>query len=546
MLQPPPASGTTVTQAGSVRVMGVAKFKVDGPRTAERERVEGVLTDELDAPIPNAPIHIAVLGSADTPRLLPRLTDCAIGSSAPPRDRVITNAEGGFCAEVLDALQPEDRLEVRFAGSAEYQQSHAILPTSAPYLIRFPNPPRTVSIEQPVTIPLTITANRAALAELPSTVPLRLSASSGKERLELFSGDVPLSRVVPIPLSDTARRDVGPLLVLAQIGTEGSNTSSDLTLPLWRTARVRVIAAAPPRLDGRTLHVELEAKAEGLTPPEGALAVTVAGSTPSFAALSRGRAQVSLTLPDPAEPSGTLVEARFVALDGRWEPAEPLRLPLPPPRAPSPLPLLLLWAALGLALTGWMAWRNRAMGMLRLLPSPSPSFLRRLVSHIPPLRRRARAAGIDGSVCDRADESGVANARVLASISGFSGALTLGDATTDLEGRFHLPSPPHPANLVTLTVTHPRYRGLTVQIDATRSWVTLKLESLRRAALRDLEEWVEVRGSPYAAQPFPTPGTVAELARRRAESDVLKWANEVESVAFGPLEQRPVPVRPPT
>ncbi len=532
--------------ASSLQVIGTARFELVTPTTDIHQPVRGALIDELGAPIRGASIEIAALNPNGTSRGLVALLDCALGKSTSPDTHVTTDGRGHFCARVLDALAPREVLEARFTGSAEYRETRATLPANAPpFLVSFPNAPPTVSIDRPITIPITVAANPAVMQGSPSTVQLQIRAQSGAKWQKLHASTVPLGQVTPVVLDEVAHGDVGPLVLIAQVTSTKSSAKSEFPLPLWRTSKATITAALPPRLLGTTCEVTLEVRAKGHTQPEGSLALAVLGGTPSFAELSDGRASLALSLPDSAIPGRTILEARFIPLDARWESPPPLRFAVPLPQPPSPLPLL-LWAALGLGLFGWMAWRNRAMGVLQLLPKPYPTLLRHLAKHIPPLLRRTRTSGIEGQVRDRAEGLPIANARVVATISGFSGALSLGAVDTDSEGRFHLPSPPHPTSRVTLTVQHPFYQTVSVEAEGISDTVLVELESLRRAALRDLNEWAEIRGHPYADRPLPTPGSIATIAERRAENAVLQWAKEVESVAFGPEEGRPVPVRPPT
>jgi hypothetical protein len=257
--------------------------------------------------------------------------------------------------------------------------------------------------------------------------------------------------------------------------------------------------------------------------------VTESSAIVGAAPLEGNEARLVITFAAPfdgANASEVPMTFRYVPSAPWFQPAADLQL-IQPVRGPSP------WkkAPLVIAATLVVAW-------LALMRVPIRSADRRkttrpriehAVEHVQIVRAGPRSLGWQGRVADAHDGVALAGVRVAIERPGFEHIDVVAQSTSDATGAFTLaPIGTRPGDV--LVVDGRLHQTLRHPLPASGE-LSIALVLRRRALLDRLVTWARQRGSPYDAQPEPTPGHVRRASS--ADSAVARWADAVERAAYG-------------
>lgn len=147
------------------------------------------------------------------------------------------------------------------------------------------------------------------------------------------------------------------------------------------------------------------------------------------------------------------------------------------------------------------------------------------------VRSEAGQTSYRGTVIDAHDGSAINAARVTIVAPAFQGDGVMARAVTNDRGEFVLDAKHRSdARLVVDAPTHSRLE----QSLPLPGVLRIALVSRRRTVLERLVRWAQKAGTPFDAQPEPTPGHVRRVAFRAQDNEVEEWARGVEAAAYGP------------
>ena len=147
------------------------------------------------------------------------------------------------------------------------------------------------------------------------------------------------------------------------------------------------------------------------------------------------------------------------------------------------------------------------------------------------VRAAAGQSGWRGTVLDAHDGTPVRGARLVIVAPAFQGDGVVARVTADERGEFVLEAPSRSdARLIVEADAHSRHE----QALPPPSVLRVALVTRRRALLERMVRWARRHGTPFDAQPEPTPGHVRRAAARSNALDIESWARSVEQAVYGP------------
>src|SRR5690606_37348392 len=248
------------------------------------------------------------------------------------------------------------------------------------------------------------------------------------------------------------------------------------------------------------------------------------GEPLASAPFSEGRSELRLA----GDPSGE-VTLQYRSDDPWWVPGEPLTLSLEPtaPAAPRRWP----WLAL-LVPIGYVCLRSLQRPAQRKTRTPPPPRMRPPAIRVDP---SVPVSGWVGSVVDAHDGQPIAGALIQARLPSFRGdASDPAHATlSDARGWFELPAlrDPLPEG-ARLRIWAPLHSEVDRPLPP-HGRVSIALTTRKRAVLRRRGRWARGLGAPWFRGGAPAPGEVASIAARRGDVRTARWAEGVQSAAYG-------------
>jgi hypothetical protein len=529
-----------------VRVRADAAFHGVGWAPAfNGAEVAGSLRDELGAPV----------GGADVALALGENREAFAGTGRACRDGEHIRTEGGFVVTKTDvlgvfcvrvALPPEgaglEGRKLRFAGDRYYGPAEATLPPrSGQHRLElfFEERELIASLDDTsfvvnvgtrlvdgvgtgMTVRLVL-AHRPALAEGESGEPgeVELGATDiqagGRARFDVET------RALGLP-------GVGRLVV--RFDGNGTLTKAAETALLTRRAMVRLELAAkvPESTPDSGVELSLGVSSAVGAVTDGYVEAYYGGQPAGTTKVTAGAARLVATFaPQRGRPA--FLTVRYVAEGAGFVPGEPLivAVPLRGPSAWTWVPWL--FVASGVAYWVVRAWRRPP----RIVRPEEPAARPPASGHasIDLVEAGAANAGWRGVVLDAHDGDAISGARVSLVVPVFDGEGVAATHTTGEDGQFALPhveaARQQNARLVVTAPFHTTLAG-----SAPRDGViTIALVSRRRTLLDRLVSWASRAGRPWSRRTEPTPFEVAEVARRKRQTEVAAWASAVGEAAFG-------------
>jgi len=295
-----------------------------------------------------------------------------------------------------------------------------------------------------------------------------------------------------------------------------------------RTATVGLTLASPSD-DGSveagsalTLHV-----ASALGPvATGVIEARALGRSMAAARVKDGRA--TLTLPEANQRALTpSVSLQYVGGSPGWIAGGPLELRVRPVARSYVRYVVWVAAAALAALVVVLGWRRP--GRPRL---PKPTAAPKLRARVELLEAFGDSGGYRGFVRDAHDGEPVSLA-ALSFLESGANRRVLTQIRVGADGAFAAEERSFPLGTL-IEVTAPFHATLTAALPVP-GVIELSLVSRRRALLDRLVSWAERHGKPWIrAAGEPTPAHVAVAASKEGESQVERWARELEQLAYGP------------
>lgn len=457
---------------------------------------------------------------------VPSLESCGPqqGQRTPQRLALVTGAGGDVCVRVIGAA-PLTTIELAFEGDGLH------LPTTVRAPLEGAAPASRLAFDAP-SIELDLDQREQRLRLHVSGLPA--PGTEQQIHLSLHEGDRErrLEAESSLRRSDgwviTVRSDqLGPPGPARLVATLGSGTGSavlraeSVALKLT-TVQLRAEVATH---EGESAVLQIEATATGGAPTSGWVEAWLDGEVVASTPLGGGHASLELSaLP----PGAALVSLRYRPEEPWWLPGEPFELTLERaiPRTPGRWPWLVLIAPIA-----WIC--------SRALQRPAPRDATKKPRRRPPARATSHAAaeavppGWTGQIVDAHDGAPIPRATVQISLPSLLAADAGATTHSDERGYFALPA-----------LARPLPEGARMRVSARlhteverplppEGRVDITMISRRRLLLRRLVRWARAMGTPWHRSEEPTPREIVNVALRRGEPQTARWAEAVESAAFG-------------
>jgi hypothetical protein len=538
---PGPAFG-----AVKLRVRGTAVIEARATVAGGAVVVRGQLVDDGRRAIASERVRMRWLDHAGgAPRRLPKakscdLTDHVRSLRGDPRaadeDVVDSDNSGRFCLSWPDAA-PSGVIELEFVGTPYFGAAAQTIPVDASrrsLSLHFSPDPQRLSLERPSHVVWVETQTEPPFGASEEVSPIQLVLSFS----EPGGTPKPLGRAtarpgerVELKLLTQELGDPGPGSLRVEFAGSDAVQRAERTSVVQRTARVQLtLAGQVPQADphdGIELRVAV-ATARGAA-PGGTVEARAGNESVGAAPVISGLARV-LAVFDAPQGGEVPITLHYLPPAPWWEPGDALTVNV---RVAPPSPLRRLpWVIAALLIAAWImrGWRRplrseKSDDERRSLPPGRPSVE---VVELGPAH-----SGWRGRVLDAHDGVPIPGARVQILVPAFGGDGVAATTFSDSEGRFELAS-------VTLTEgsrleAGGRWHATLVKPAPPAGQVSINLVTRRRALLERLVEWATQRGAPWKTEQDPTPAHIARLGRRRRAPEVVRWAEQVEEAAYGPL-----------
>ncbi len=525
-----------------IRVRGVASIEGRVVSRPDALEIRGVLKDDSGRPVDGRVRATLLDGTGGPARPSGAARTClpAHPSRSVPVDAhdyvVEPDGTGSFCIRVSGA-PPGGVVRLAFAGDRYYAAASTDLAIDASrrnLVMRFNPEPRTLALDRP-THALWIDTNVEPPfddADKSEVLQLKLFFQGrGASRKELGSARVRAGEraLFEVRSADLGAAGPGRLdAVFAGSPTLQAASRSDV---VQRSARVSLSLAGSierrnPQ-DGIEIRVAVGSVLGAV--PGGSVEAIVAGESVGTAPVSAGAARVVAVF-DAPNASHVPISLHYLPDAPWWTPGDSLDVvaPVAPPGPWRRLP----WVLGALAVAIWLVrgWRRPAHVEPRRpesasLPPGRPS--------LEVIERGPSRAGWRGRVVDAHDGTPIPDARVALVAPGFAGSATTASVETDADGSFALPHADAFRAEGARMVTSARWHAALARPVPPPGNVVINLVARRRALLDGLVAWARHADRAWSGPGDPTPGHLADAARKRGQDTVANWAEAVEQAAYG-------------
>ncbi len=448
---------------------------------------------------------------------------------------VDTSAEGTFCLRIAD-LSDETKLQLTFDGDADYDslsKQIEVDKTRTPLALRFQPMPATLALERDQHSIWVATKSDTDLGLEPKKIQVELSLKEfGGEETRLGQVSVSVGQRAQFLVPTTTLGAPGAAQLVARFKGTRTLSPAETEAPILRTTQVNLtLDEAPTSETARGKPLEISVMSSVGPVPGGSVEALYAGRSMGTTPVRDGRASLVLDLEGDGGPAHLTL--RFLPSSPAWISAGNLEIEVPVP-PPSPWGRIALIAC-ALLITAWLvrAWyrpgrrETRETEERKSIPSGKPA--------LELLEPAGAGEGWRGRVCDAHDGTPIPGASITMMIPAFSSDGVAAQTKTDTDGRFELD------HVEFATAEGSRFRveapwHSTLERPVPRPGaIAISMVSRRRALIDRLVQWTGRRGRPWSADGGATPGHVASVGRSKGKPEVVRWAQEVEQAAYGPI-----------
>jgi len=530
-----------------IRVRGSAVLEARATVASGGVQVRGQLADDARRPIVAERVRLRWREApGGAPRRLPPAKACdltdhvhsARGDAVlPDEDVVDSDSTGHFCLSLPEATA-SGVIELEFQGTQYFAPTTLTIPVDASrraLSLHFSPEPQRLSLERATHVIWVETQAEPPFMATEDAPPIQLALSFAEGN----GAPKPLARAIARPgerveltVESRALGEPGPGVLSVRFAGSDAVQPAERSALVQRTARVTLtvagrVARADPQ-QGIEIPVAV-ASARGAV-PAGAIEARVGNESVGTAPVVGGMARV-LAVFDAPQGGEVPLSLHYLPAAPWWEPGDALTIGVQV-SAPSPWRRL-PWAIAVLLIAGWIirGWyrpprSEKPADDRQGLPAGRPSVE---VVELGPAN-----SGWRGRVLDAHDGTPIKGARVQILVPAFGGDGVAAETVSDLAGRFELPA----VAVVEgsrLEAGAPWHATLVKPVPPAGE-VSINLVTRRRALLERLVEWANQRGQPWKSEVEPTPANIARLGRRRRSPEVVRWAEQVEEAAYGPIE----------
>ena len=541
------AQATTSPTTIKIQVRGGAQIGATATLEGASTIIRGQLMDDAGAVLGGVPIVLQVAPAAGEPAVdLPQPSPC---DQAARRERraprlvaadkyeVRTNDHGEFCVRT-EASLGRASFKLRFDGDAlhdaadntiSFDSTHA---SASHTVLRFEPAPEVIDLERPnVSLTASLRVDRTAASR---------SSAARREGLVVVLEDELGKKIAEGPTGGDGRvrfelpttAYAGPGAGELRLRFDGTTTLAKATAsqPIVRRADVALALAHPIDVadpdDGVPIDVDVKTLRGPVT--DGVVEARRGEESVGAGDVKDGKAHVIATF--SFERAGKVpIELRYVPNAPYFRAGKPLPVEVSV-RGPGMTKQIVI-ALIVLAVTAWIVvgWRRAPMRALAPADDGPPVPTGR--AGVDVVRSEAGQTSYRGTVIDAHDGSAINAARVTIVAPAFQGDGVMARAVTNDRGEFVLDAKHRSdARLVVDAPTHSRLE----QSLPLPGVLRIALVSRRRTVLERLVRWAQKAGTPFDAQPEPTPGHVRRVAFRAQDNEVEEWARGVEAAAYGP------------
>lgn len=485
------------TQFTAVRVVA------DG----DEHRVEGLLHDEQNMPVSNAPIHVS--GGV-------KHGQCYGRSST-------TNSSGQFCFRLTSFAQ---QVTLAFAGNGHFD------PTTWTGAIDHTTPEPAVTLQTSSEWLAGHQGNsvRVYVDHAPSDssqVELRVSRPDEPPFLSLVGAlerreDAP-GHAVTFDVDPSSLPPAGSLRLDANL-VSGETKLATVAQAVDLIALVHVVPGELPKSvrSGQTFTLDVSLAGDAAPIDSGWVEIQQDQRPLAIEPVTGGRASISLQL-DGSREHVTELQIQYVPETPWYRANPPLRSELV---VLGPVPWLHVpWAVLALGAGIWVlrSWRRPARSLLRpLFASDTPRTAR--------IKTTAEQTRLwRGSVRDAHTLEPVPNVHVALRVPSLSSTAPIRETRTNANGEFALDELAPLPEGTKITFTSNRYSTLS-QLAPAPCGMEVELVERRRTLLAAFLEWAR----PLTRENEPTPQHAAATARRLSDAQAESWALQIDQAVYGP------------
>jgi hypothetical protein len=527
-------------------VTGRATLEVGAAVRSTGVRLQGVLREDTGTPLGGRAVSIALETQSQagdggaTAEGTPRACNGSkLANSGPARMLLLTSPTGGICVEFGDST-------TRGSVSVEYVDPNGLY-VVAPAVVPIDPKRVEVSLEltpRPSALPLEVpsrnfsaSVNLRAATDLPTDgavlVELLLRDEASATPRALDKAIVTAGKATALSVESKDLGSPGPASLILRSRASETLRASERVFPVTKTARVNLalVGSIEPGDATDGIPIRIAAGSVAGAVDTGTIEATLSGATVGVARVEKGSALLVLRF-ESARDGSVPVSVRYLPDAPWWTSGSKLELEVPVESGGlwRQVPLLIVAGLLGLWLLS--AWRrpqrNQREAPQEELPTGRAS--------LEVLTSGAVGSGWRGVVLDAHDGHPIPHARVLVVGPTFETQGLSVSARTDEAGRFELEPPPFELlEGARLEVEAPWHSSLTRPVPEPGE-LSIHIVARRRTLLNRLVTWARRRGNEWEGGLEPTPGHVAQLARRGSRADVARWARDVEAAAYGPAE----------
>jgi hypothetical protein len=492
-----------------LRVRSTTQFTAVRVVADESEyRVEGLLHDEQNMPVANAPIrvHSGV-----------KHRQCSGKSST-------TNASGQFCFQLTSVAK---QLTLTFAGNVHFDPSTwtgAIDHTT-------PEPAVTLQTSSEWFVGHPGNNVRVYVDHAPSgnsQVQLRVSRNDEPPFLGLIATlerreDAP-GHAATFDIGPTSLPPAGPLRVEAVL-VSGETELAKVTQTVDLIALVHLVAGDLPKQvrSGQTFTLDVSLEGDGAPIDSGWVEIQQDQRPLAMEPVTAGRASVSLRL-DGSREHVTELQIQYVPETPWYRANPPVSTEL---TVLGPVPWLHIpWAVLALGAGIWVlrSWRRPARSLVRTVFTSDAPRTARITTTSEPTRSWR------GRVRDAHTLDPLADVHVALYVPSLLTTGPIRETRTNAFGEFTLGELTPLPEGTKITFTSRNHSTLS-QLAPAPCGMEVDLVERRRTLLTAFLDWAR----PLTRENEPTPQHAADAARRLSDAQAESWALQIDQAVYGPV-----------